>query len=160
MTFDNTTYDQLAEMTADVLAQVVAAEPEVRSNDDKGVDEEWFTRWWWLLWGRWQWGWFPWWWWRWLRVDAVTCKYAKWCRWCQMMPNDEIVSAVSCNDIQQTLRTMFHLWSSVKDFLRCLKMRALITRRRWRISREPFADASTDPLSEWPTGLRSTILYL
>ena len=29
MTFDNTTYDQLAEMTADVLAQVVAAEPEV-----------------------------------------------------------------------------------------------------------------------------------
>ena len=31
MTFDNTTYDQLAEMTADVLAQVVAAEPEVRS---------------------------------------------------------------------------------------------------------------------------------
>ena len=30
MTFDNTTYDQLAEMTADVLAQVVAAEPEVR----------------------------------------------------------------------------------------------------------------------------------
>ena len=40
MTFDNTTYDQLAEMTADVLAQVVAAEPEVRSNDDKSVDEE------------------------------------------------------------------------------------------------------------------------
>ena len=30
MTFDNTTYDQLAEMTADVLAQVVAAEEEVR----------------------------------------------------------------------------------------------------------------------------------
>ena len=55
MTFDNTTYDQLAEMTADVLAQVVAAEPEVRSNDDKSVDEEseWFSRWWWLLWERW-----------------------------------------------------------------------------------------------------------
>jgi len=32
MTFDNTTYDQLAEMTADVLAQVVAAEPEVPEN--------------------------------------------------------------------------------------------------------------------------------
>jgi len=32
MTFDNTTYDQLAEMTADVLAQVVAAEEEVPEN--------------------------------------------------------------------------------------------------------------------------------
>ena len=32
------------------------------------------------------------------------------------MQTDEIVSAVSCNDIQQTLRTMFHLRSSVKDF--------------------------------------------
>ena len=40
MTFDNTTYDQLAEMTADVLAQVVAAEAEVRFNYDEGVDED------------------------------------------------------------------------------------------------------------------------
>ena len=36
MTFDNTTYDQLAEMTADVLAQVVAAEEEVRASCNCG----------------------------------------------------------------------------------------------------------------------------
>ena len=40
MTFDNTTYDQLAEMTADVLAQVVAAEPEVRFVDEDFDDDE------------------------------------------------------------------------------------------------------------------------